>query len=88
MEAIESGAIDRIPLIVGANRDEQKHNAAETTGFPGTTQGYQKYLLNSFGPLASLVAAEYLISSYSAPLTLRQQPRPIAAFQLILDFVP
>lgn len=67
MEVIESGEMERIPVIVGANHDEQKHNPVATTGFPGTGEGYQKYLKNAFGPLAPLVAAEYPPAAFTDP---------------------
>jgi hypothetical protein len=38
IELIESGELQRIPVIVGANHDEQKHNPVETTGFPATAE--------------------------------------------------
>ena len=64
MEAIKSGEMDRIPVIVGANHDEQKRSPIETTGFPATEQNFQKYLKNAFGPLAPLVAAEYPLTGF------------------------
>jgi len=67
MEAIESGEIDRIPVIVGANHDEQKRGPVETTGFPATEQNFQKYLKNAFGPLAPLVSAAYPPSAFTDP---------------------
>ena len=67
MEAIESGETDRIPVIVGANHDEQKRSPVETTGFPATEQDFQKYLKNAFGPLASLVAGEYPPGAFADP---------------------
>ena len=59
IKVIESGEMERIPVIVGANHDEQKRNPLETTGFPASEQTYEKYLADAFGPLALLVAAEY-----------------------------
>ena len=59
--------MERIPVIVGANHDEQKRNPVQTTGFPATAQTYDKYLKDAFGPLAPLVAAEYPPSAFSDP---------------------
>ena len=67
MEVIESGEFEHVPVIVGANHDEQKHNPVETTGFPATEQNYQKYLNSTFGPLAPLVAAEYPPAAFTDP---------------------
>jgi para-nitrobenzyl esterase len=67
IELIESGELQRIPVIVGANHDEQKHNPVETTGFPATAETYDKYLKNTFGPLAPVVAAEYPAHAFSDP---------------------
>jgi len=67
IELIESGDLQRIPVMVGANHDEQKHNGVATTGFPGTPGNYDKYLKNTFGPLAPVVAAEYPASAFPDP---------------------
>src|SRR5581483_7462222 len=67
IELIESGDLQRIPVMVGANHDEQKHNGVATTGFPGTPGNYDKYLKNTFGPLAPVVAAEYPASAFPEP---------------------
>ncbi len=67
IEVIESGQMERIPVIVGANHDEQKHNPVEAMGFPGTEQSYQKYLKSSYGPLAPLIAAEYPPTAFANP---------------------
>jgi len=67
IKVIESGEMERIPVMVGANHDEQKHNPVATTGFPATEQSYQKYLTNAFGPLASLVASQYPPSAFADP---------------------
>jgi para-nitrobenzyl esterase len=65
--AIESGHVEHVPVIVGANHDEQKHNPVAETGFPATAESYQKYLNKLFGPLAPLVAAEYPTTGFSDP---------------------
>jgi para-nitrobenzyl esterase len=67
LDVIRSGQMTRVPVIVGANHDEQKHNPMETTGFPATVQTYEKYLRNTFGTLAPLVSAEYPPSAFSDP---------------------
>lgn len=67
IDVIESGEMERIPVIVGANHDEQKHNPVETTGFPATEQSYQKYLKNAYGPLEPLVAYEYPPNAFADP---------------------
>jgi carboxylesterase type B len=65
--AMASGRIANVPVIVGANHDEQKGSAVGTTGFPGSLTGYQTYLNTTFGALAPLVAAKYPPGSYSDP---------------------
>jgi para-nitrobenzyl esterase len=67
LAAIESGELERIPVIVGANHDEQKRNPVQTTGFPATAQTYDKYLKDAFGPLAPIVASEYPASAFADP---------------------
>lgn len=67
IDLIEAGELLRIPVIVGANHDEQKHNPVETTGFPATAETYDKYLKNTFGPLAPVVAEEYPAREFSDP---------------------
>lgn len=67
LEAIESGELERVPVIVGANHDEQKRTPVQTTGFPASVQTYDKYLQDAFGPLGPLVAAEYPPSAFSDP---------------------
>ena len=67
LEAIASGEMERLPVIVGANHDEQKRNPVQTTGFPATAQTYEKYLKDAFGPLAPIVAAEYPPSAFADP---------------------
>jgi para-nitrobenzyl esterase len=67
IKVIESGQMERMPVIVGSTHDEQRRSGVMTTGFPGTEQGYQKYLTASFGPLAPLVAAQYPSSAFKDP---------------------
>jgi para-nitrobenzyl esterase len=67
IDLIEVGDFVHIPVIVGANHDEQKHSPVETTGFPATAETYDKYLKTTFGPLAPLVAAEYPSREFSDP---------------------
>lgn len=64
---IESGQMERIPVIVGSTHDEQRRNPIATTGFPATEQSYQKYLSTVFGPIAPLVASEYPPNAFADP---------------------
>lgn len=65
--AMAAGNIARVPVIVGANHDEQKSAAVKTTGFPGSVAGYQTYLSATYGTLAPLVAAEYTTANFTDP---------------------
>jgi para-nitrobenzyl esterase len=56
-----------VPVIIGANHDEQRKGVIGTTGLPGTVQGYQQYLNNAFGASAPLVAAQYPLAAFSDP---------------------
>ena len=67
LDAIEAGEVERIPVIVGATHDEQRRNPIATTGFPATQQSYDKYLTNTFGSLAPLVAAQYPPKAFADP---------------------
>jgi para-nitrobenzyl esterase len=67
IEAIESGELERIPVIVGANHDEQRRSPLETVGFPATEQSYHKYLTDAFGPLGPLVALQYPSAAFVDP---------------------
>src|SRR5579871_841103 len=66
-QAMASGAIAHVPVIVGANHDEQKGSGIATVGFPGTVAGYQSYLSTTFGLLAPLVQNEYPVGNYADP---------------------
>jgi para-nitrobenzyl esterase len=65
--AMASGRIAEVPVIVGANHDEQKGGGLATTGFPGSVTGYETYLDTTFGLLAPLVMAKYPAADYSDP---------------------
>jgi para-nitrobenzyl esterase len=67
MDVIQSGDLRRIPVIVGATHDEQRRSPLATTGFPGTQEGYQKYLADTFGTLAPLVASHYPPGAFKDP---------------------
>jgi para-nitrobenzyl esterase len=67
MDVIASGEMRRIPVIVGATRDEQRRNPLATTGFPATEESYQKYLSTAFGQLAPAVSAEYPAKAFPDP---------------------
>jgi para-nitrobenzyl esterase len=67
IEAIASGAAIRIPVMVGANHDEQRRNPLSITGFPATRATYEKYLTTTFGPLGSVIGAEYAADTFPDP---------------------
>jgi para-nitrobenzyl esterase len=67
LQAIGSGEVAQVPVIVGVTHDEQRRNPIPTTGFPATEQTYEKYLTNTFGLLAPLVAAQYPSKGFSDP---------------------
>ena len=67
IDVMRAGDMPRIPVIVGATRDEQRRSPIATTGFPATPEGFQKYLTNMFGTLAPLVAAKYPPSAFKDP---------------------
>jgi len=68
IDVITSGEMRDRPVIVGAQHDELRSAPLATTGFPATVASYQTYLTNAFGPLASLVAAQYPPGAYSDPV--------------------
>ncbi len=68
IQAFAQGDLDEIPVILGAQHDELRSAPIATTGFPGTLSGYQTYMANAFGPLASIVSARYPASAYSDPV--------------------
>jgi para-nitrobenzyl esterase len=68
IDVISSGEMRDLPVIVGAQHDELRSAPLATTGFPATVASYQQYLTNAFGPLASLVAAQYPPGAYADPV--------------------
>jgi carboxylesterase type B len=66
-EAIKTGAFARVPVLIGANRDEGR---TFTQGDVGQTQAqYESVIRNAFGPVADAVLAQYPWPGGSDPWT-------------------
>lgn len=64
--AIESGAVARVPLIVGVNADEYT-TLLPVEARPPTVAAYEALVRGSFPAIAPLVLAQYPASAYPAP---------------------
>ncbi|HZE38304.1 MAG TPA: carboxylesterase family protein [Stackebrandtia sp.] len=89
-EALTSGRFSHVPVLYGANRDEESLRVAgaELANGPLTADGYIQQVTDAFGARADRVLAEYPLSSYGSPsealtavMTDSQWARPTFAAQ-------
>lgn len=69
-EAIESGKVNRVPVLHGSNSDEETARIAGMelqTGKPLTEADYRTHMRENFGDDAEAVMAEYPVSDYASP---------------------
>jgi para-nitrobenzyl esterase len=64
-DAMRTGTAARVPLIVGATRDELR--AFATGEFALTAEEYRKKLVETFGDQADAVLAAYPVTEYESP---------------------
>ncbi len=70
VEALETGQFNKVPTILGTNRDEFTWFVAATemaTGVPLTADGYTATIQSSFGADAPAVLANYPLSDFPYP---------------------
>jgi para-nitrobenzyl esterase len=69
-DALPAGRFHRVPLLLGATRDEARFFVglfADLTGNPVTAESYPRLLREAFGVAADEVAARYPLDRFPAP---------------------
>jgi para-nitrobenzyl esterase len=69
-QAFRTGRFNRVPVVVGTNRDEERlfvGGEFDGAGHPVTAEQYPKLLAESYGAAAAAVLAHYPLADYPTP---------------------